>query len=89
MADEDDTRDGGMVDAAQFMRFSDGLKQSFERLGEASVTDAARQRWQRRLLAITTTAQRDLDRAEKQFARFRTDFDREFGPAPVHAEPEA
>ncbi len=79
MEDEHESTASGLVDADQFLRFSESLKQGFARLGRVGRGDAAHERWQRRLLAITNVAKHDLDRAESQYERFREDFDREFG----------
>jgi hypothetical protein len=72
-------RRGGMVDATQFLRFSDALRDDFAALASASLSASSRERWQRRLIAITNLAKRDLDRAEAQHARFREDLARELG----------
>jgi hypothetical protein len=79
MAEHDSGRDGGMVDAEQFMRVSEALRVSFARLASASLTDSSRQRWQRRLIAVTNVAKHDLTRAEEQCQRFQADFEREVG----------
>lgn len=89
---EDRMEDGtdrrhGLVDAAQFLRVSDGLKEAFAELGAAGLPPAARERWQRRLLSITNLAKHDLDRAERQFQRFRADFAREHGEDADDADP--
>lgn len=80
MADDRDDRPQGLMDAHQFLRVSDALKEGFARLGAADLPAPARDRWQRRLLTITNLAKHDLDRAERQYARFHEDFDREVGP---------
>lgn len=79
--EEGDRRSGtdGMVDAEHFLRVSDALRQGFARLAAAPLPDAARQRWRRRLLAITDVAKHDLGRAEAECARFDADFAREVG----------
>jgi hypothetical protein len=71
--------DGRPVDAGQLLRFSESLREGFALLAQADIRDASRERWQRRLIAITNAAKRDLDRAEEQYARYREDFDREVG----------
>ncbi len=68
-----------LIDAEQFLRVTDSLKDSFARLEAAVLSDAARQRWQRRLLALTELAKEDLDRAEREVDRYRADFQREVG----------
>jgi hypothetical protein len=65
-----------MVDAEQFMRVSQGLKEALAALGAADLGSGQRGRWQRRLMAITETATRDLAGAEMQLERFRTDWSR-------------
>lgn len=64
----------GLVDAARFLRVSEGLRAAFAEVNEAGLDDAVRERWQRRLIAITNVAKRDLGRAEEQLSRFFEDF---------------
>lgn len=80
MADEGEREDaagGGLVDAEQFLRVSAALKRTFATLDQSPMPEPARQRWQRRLIAITDLAKHDLDRAEQQYERFRADLDRD------------
>lgn len=69
----------GQVDAARFLAVSDGLKQAFARLAGADLPVDAKGRWQRRLIAITNAAKRDLPRAQEQLVRFDQDWRREVG----------
>lgn len=66
----------GMVDADDFLAFTERLRAAHHRVDEAKVSDERRARWQRRLLAITDAARADLDRAEEQLGRFEADLDR-------------
>jgi uncharacterized NAD(P)/FAD-binding protein YdhS len=79
--EDDRSQRGGMVDAAQFLRFSDALRADFAALAEAALPASSRERWQRRLLAITNLAKHDLDRAVDQHERFRGDLHTELGIA--------
>jgi hypothetical protein len=79
VADDEGTQGAGMVDAEQFLRFSEALREDFATLADAGVAPASRERWQRRLIAITNLAKHDLDRAEAQHDRFRRDLSRELG----------
>jgi hypothetical protein len=88
MDEEQDERRHGLVDAQQFIRVSDGLKLAFGDLAAAELGPGARERWQRRLLAITNLAKHDLDRAEGQLQRLRDDLDRELGEDAGQDEPE-
>jgi hypothetical protein len=76
----DEHRDVG-VDAELFMRVSGSLKEAFAALEAANLPQDQRGRWQRRLVAITNTAKRDLGQAEAQIKRFRADWAREVGAA--------
>ncbi|MGH8901807.1 MAG: hypothetical protein ACRDYA_09000 [Egibacteraceae bacterium] len=72
-------RDVG-VDAELFMRVSGGLKEALAALGTAAhLPQDQRGWWQRRLVAITNTAKRDLGRAEVEIQRFHADWTREVG----------
>lgn len=66
----------GQVDANAFMRLSDALREAFAELTAAGLAGEDAARWQRRLIAITNTAKRDLDRALEQMERFRQDWRR-------------
>lgn len=69
------------VDAELFMRVSGGLKEALAALGAAHLPQDQRGWWQRRLVAITNTAKRDLGRAEAEIERFHADWAREVGTA--------
>jgi hypothetical protein len=81
--EDGDREERGMMDALLFLRVSDALKEGFARLEAADLPASARDRWRRRLLAITSGAKRDLADAEEQYGRFRADFDREVGEPPA------
>jgi hypothetical protein len=65
-----------MVSTEQFIRVSQGLKQAYAALHAAALPYAQRQRWQRRLIAITDTATRDLGGAEAELQQFQADWAR-------------
>ena len=65
---------GGQVDAVAFMRVSDGLRDAFAQLGQAKLRADEAARWQRRLIAITNVAKRDLPGALEQLERFQADW---------------
>lgn len=67
------------IDARAFVTLSEGLREAFDRLGASDVTEDQRGRWQRRLLAITDAAKRDLPEAQAQMDRYRSDWAREVG----------
>jgi len=67
------------IDAVAFVTLSEGLRDAFARLGSHELTEDQRGRWQRRLLAITNAAQRDLPRAQAQLDRYDADWTREVG----------
>jgi hypothetical protein len=69
-----ENEDDALLDAAHFLRVSDGLRDAFAEVNGADIDAATKERWQRRLIAITTVAKRDLGRAEEQLSRFREDF---------------
>ena len=56
-------------------RVADGLRDAFAALGASSLPAEERARWQRRLLAITTTSKRDVARAQEQLGRFTLELD--------------
>lgn len=69
--------DGGMagqVDAVAFMRMSDGLREAFAQVSQARLRPDEASRWQRRLIAITNVAKRDLPGALEQLERFQADW---------------
>lgn len=68
-----------MLSAEQFIRVSRGLKEAYAALGAADLPVAQRERWQRRLMAITDTATRDLGGAEIQLQQFLADWARVTG----------
>jgi hypothetical protein len=69
----------GMLDADGFLAFAARLRAAHGLLENARVSDEQRGRWQRRLIAITEAARRDLDRAGSQLARFESDLERQLG----------
>lgn len=64
----------GQVDAVAFLRVSDGLREAFAQVSAAKLRPDEASRWQRRLLAITNVAKRDLARALEQLERFEADW---------------
>lgn len=52
---------------------ADELRDAFQSLASVSVPAEERAAFQRRLLAITTTAKRDVGRAKEQLERLRRD----------------
>ena len=77
--DDRNGRSSRLIDAEQFLRVSEALKGSFARLEKAALPDSARQRWKRRLIALTELAKEDLDRAERECDRCQADFQRMVG----------
>jgi hypothetical protein len=73
---------GGDVRA---LRLSDGLKEAFAGLAGADLGPEDRQRWHRRLLAVTNLAKHDVGRAEARLDRLRDDLARDLGSAPSSA----
>lgn len=71
---EGEDQEDGLLDAARFMRVSEGLRAAYARIGQTEMEAAAKERWHRRLIAITNVAKRDLTRAEEQLERFHADF---------------
>jgi hypothetical protein len=68
--------DSGHVDAELFVRISDRLRNAFAQVARAELPSDQKSRWQRRLIAITDTAKRDLVLAEEQLERFAADWSR-------------
>lgn len=64
----------GQVDAVAFLKVSDGLRDAFALLGEAKLRPDESTRWQRRLIAISNVAKRDLTGALEQLERFQHDW---------------
>jgi transposase len=64
------------VDAEQFMQLSEALRRAFAEVSAAGLLPADAARWQRRLIAITNAAKRDLPRALEQMRRFEADWRR-------------
>jgi hypothetical protein len=67
----------GRVDAQRFLELSQGLKQALRDINAADLRPGDRDRWQQRLVAITHTARRDLERgyaellaAEQELRRY-------------------
>lgn len=65
-----------MLDADDFMGFTERLRAVHVRVDGAKVTREQRSRWQRKLLSITDAAKRDLDDAVEQLRRFEAELDR-------------
>lgn len=66
----------GLVDADRFLSLTQRLREVHERVAQARVSAEQKARWQRRLLAITDAATRNLDRGEQQLTRFVAELDR-------------
>jgi hypothetical protein len=64
------TDDGARAVADQV---GDGLRDAFAALASAAISPEQRATFQRRLLAITTTAKRDVVRAHEQLRRLHDD----------------
>ena len=69
----DDGR-AGQVDAVAFLRVSEGLRDAFSLVAAAKLRPDEAGRWQRRLIAITNVAKRDLAGAWEQLERFQADW---------------
>ncbi|MDX1658149.1 MAG: hypothetical protein R3343_04960 [Nitriliruptorales bacterium] len=65
----------GMLDADEFLAFTQRLRAIHERVDEADVSDKRQARWQRRLLDITDAARTNLDHGEQQLRRFEAELD--------------
>ncbi len=65
-----------MLDADDFLGFTERLRTVRERIEAAAVSREQKGRWQRKLLAITDAAQRDLDDATDLLRRFEAELDR-------------
>ena len=65
----------GQMDAAAFLRVSEGLRAAFADVTAAKLTPAEMTRWQHRLIAITNVAKRDLPGALEQLERFQSAWD--------------
>ena len=74
---------GPAVDAVRFAAVSEGLRDAFVQLGNTTLAPYQRSRWQRRLIAITDAARRDLPRAQAQLEHYREDWRRQVD----HADP--
>lgn len=68
-----------MVDADRLLELTERLHEAHARIDDSSLPPEHRSRWQRRLIAITETAHRDLERAELQLLRFDHELDRHLG----------
>jgi hypothetical protein len=73
------------AEAALHRRLGDALREGFIVVREAELDDQERRRWERRLIAVSTTAKRDPHRAQEQYARFLADLRRAV-PASPHNE---
>ncbi len=76
MGADDGPANGGQVDAELFLRLNACLKEGYERIARARVSAERKARWQRRLIAITDAARRDLRSAQEQYDRFARELDR-------------
>jgi len=65
---------GGPMDAEAFLRLSEGLRVAFAEVTGARLTADEGARWQRRLIAVTTVAKRDLTDALQMLERFQRDW---------------
>lgn len=74
LAANGDSSPAGQVDAVAFLRVSDGLREAFAQVGAAKLRADEAGRWQRRLIAITNVAKRDLAGALEQLERFEADW---------------
>ena len=63
----------GMVDAEEFLGFTQRLRALHTKVDAADVSE--RGQWQRQLLAVTETAQTDLDRAKDRLERLERELD--------------
>lgn len=71
---EDAGQSGGQLDAEAFLRLSEGLRSAFAEVTGAKLSGEEGARWQRRLIAVTTLAKRDLDGALEMLERFARDW---------------
>lgn len=65
---------GGQMDAEAFLRLSEGLRVAFAEVTGARLSADEGARWQRRLIAVTTVAKRDLENALQMLERFQRDW---------------
>ena len=65
--------DHGNSSRTSAQQLGDDLRDAFAALGSAAVTSEQRATFQRRLVAITTAAKRDVDRSREQLPRFWND----------------
>lgn len=64
----------GQLDAGAFLRLSEGLRTAFAEVIGAKLNPDEGARWQRRLIAVTTVAKRDLEDALQMLERFQRDW---------------
>jgi hypothetical protein len=69
--------DSDTIDAVRFVALTEGLRDAFARVASARLEGQQRDRWHRRLGAITDTARRNLAGAQAQLDRFDEDWARE------------
>lgn len=67
-------RPAGAVDADAFVQLSTALRDAFAQVTSARLHPDESARWQRRLIAITTVAKRDLAKALDNMERFQADW---------------
>ncbi len=67
---------GGMLDAADFLRFNERLRETHQRLDAADLPREQKRRWQRRLIGIADAGARDLATARDQLGRLVSELDR-------------
>lgn len=72
----------GMVDAEDFLAFTQRLHEVHARVDSADAADRRRSGWQRRLLAITETARTSLERARQQLDRLEAELDEQLDDRP-------
>lgn len=70
-------RPAGADDPEQAERLSAALRDTFAMLAAAPLPPEDKGRWQQRLIAITNSAKRDLQRADASLRRFLAEWERE------------
>ena len=65
----------GMLDADDFLAFTQRLRALHQRVDGADVSDKRQARWQRRLLDITDAARTNLDVGKQQLRRFEAELE--------------
>ena len=65
----------GMVDAEEFLAFTQRLRDLHTKVDAADVSERKRGQWQRQLLAVTEAARTDLARAKDRLERLERELD--------------